>query len=275
MLARVAAAHKLAALFLPEVRYRQSALRLFVVIALVACFGCSETIDLLRVAGSDAGAGCQPGNAQCNDCEDNDNDGRIDGFDPECISAIDDDEGSFGTGIPGDNNNNSRQDCFLDGNSGSGDDGCDIHTCCILDLQGNMCPAEFSPGQFDPEACEPSAMCIEECLPLVPPGCDCFGCCTVCDGADCYDIAISPAISPDCDETTLDDPEACRRCIKSESCSADCDPANCILCPGQDPDDLPPGCELSCPNDLTPCLGTEDCATGEFCATGCCIAIPE
>lgn len=242
---------------------------------LVLTLGCSETIDLLAAGAPDASAGCQPGAAQCNDCEDNDNDGRIDGFDPECTSGIDDDEGSFGTGIPGDNNSASRQDCFLDGNTGSGDDGCDIHTCCILDLMGMMCPPEFSPGQFDPDACEPTQQCIEECAPLVPPGCDCFGCCTVCEGSTCFDIAINPAIAPDCDETTLDDPDACPRCVKSTTCAADCDPANCILCPGQDAEDLPPGCDLTCPNGLTPCTESVDCEVGEFCATGCCVPIPE
>jgi hypothetical protein len=44
----------------------------------------------------------------------------------------DNDESSFATGIPGDNIDTVNQDCFFDGNSGGGDDGCDIHVCCLL-----------------------------------------------------------------------------------------------------------------------------------------------
>ena len=244
-------------------------------LAAVSVAGCSETIELLALGGDGGSGACGPQAPQCNDCQDNDNDGRTDGFDPECTSAIDDDEGSFSTGIPGDNRDSTKQDCFYDGNSGSGDDGCELHTCCILDLSGQSCPPEFNPGQFDPAECEPSEMCIEACLPLTPPGCDCFGCCTVCDGASCVDILINPAVAPDCDSDALTDPDLCPRCVKSETCDAGCDPDNCILCPGQDPSDLPPGCELSCPNGLTPCASTDDCAAGEFCASGCCVDIPE
>ncbi len=34
---------------------------------------------------------------------DNDGDGLVDGFDPECTGPFDDDEATFATGIPGDN----------------------------------------------------------------------------------------------------------------------------------------------------------------------------
>src|SRR5262245_51657642 len=73
------------------------------------------------------------GATQCTDELDNDNDGLTDGFDPECTSAADNDEGSFATGIPGDNIDPKFQDCFFDGNSGAGNDGCRYHTCCLLD----------------------------------------------------------------------------------------------------------------------------------------------
>lgn len=45
--------------------------------------------------------------------------------------ANDDDEGSFGTGISGDNRDPKWQDCFFDGNSGAGDDRCRYHTECL------------------------------------------------------------------------------------------------------------------------------------------------
>src|SRR3954469_15231541 len=69
---------------------------------------------------------------QCANCVDDDGDGKIDGFDPECTGPADNDEASFKTGIPGDNIDAPSQDCFFDGNSGSGDDGCNEHTCCLL-----------------------------------------------------------------------------------------------------------------------------------------------
>src|SRR5258705_1061852 len=62
-------------------------------------------------------AGCVPGTTQCSDCLDNDGDGLFDGFDPGCTSAADNVEGSFATGIPGDNIDPKTQDCFFDGNS--------------------------------------------------------------------------------------------------------------------------------------------------------------
>ena len=64
------------------------------------------------------------GVTQCNDGIDNDGDGKIDLADPECVSPLDNDESSFATGIPGDNVDACKQDCFFDGNSGMGDDGC-------------------------------------------------------------------------------------------------------------------------------------------------------
>ena len=78
------------------------------------------------------GGECEAGNSACNDCIDNDGDGQIDGFDTECTGPADNDESSFATGIPGDNRDAVKQDCFFDGNSGAGNDGCDIHVCLSL-----------------------------------------------------------------------------------------------------------------------------------------------
>ena len=55
---------------------------------------------LLTVA--DSGCVPDPEGYQCTDCVDNDGDGLIDGFDPTCFSSIDRLEGSYETGIPGD-----------------------------------------------------------------------------------------------------------------------------------------------------------------------------
>jgi len=68
-----------------------------------------------------------PGAPQCSDCKDNDGDGKIDGFDIQCTGPLDNDEATFATGIPGDNKDAVMQDCFFDGDSGAGNDGCNIH----------------------------------------------------------------------------------------------------------------------------------------------------
>ena len=70
------------------------------------------------------GGSVSVGNAQCSDGLDNDGDGKIDYADPECVGPLDNDESSFATGIPGDNSDACKQDCFFDGNSGMGDDHC-------------------------------------------------------------------------------------------------------------------------------------------------------
>ena len=76
------------------------------------------------------GGGIVVGTSQCSDGKDNDGDGKIDFGDPECVGPLDNDEGSFATGIPGDNSDACKQDCFFDGNSGAGDDGCDWQLKC-------------------------------------------------------------------------------------------------------------------------------------------------
>src|SRR4051812_43315620 len=54
-------------------------------------------------AAGSASFGCQVNPSQCTDGIDNDGDGLIDGADPECSGPCDNDEGTFSTGIPGDN----------------------------------------------------------------------------------------------------------------------------------------------------------------------------
>ncbi len=217
--------------------------------------------------GGDGGP-CEPQSQQCNNCVDDDEDGLADGDDPHCSGPLDEDEASFSTGIPGDNQDPRKQDCFFDGNSG----GCQIHTCCLLP---EPCDEETF-GAYDPATdCALEASCIEECAPLTPPGCDCFGCCTVCTAgtSDCFDILINDAVSPSCsvDDLASDD---CVKCEKSEECNGGgCDPANCILCPGQTDEELPPECgEVNeCPEDGATCGTSADCDANQYCSSGCCI----
>jgi hypothetical protein len=215
--------------------------------------------------GGGGGSGCVPREppTECSNCIDDDEDGFIDGADPECTSILDNDESSFATGIPGDNMDPHWQDCFFDGNSGSGDDKCRYHTCCLI--------GGCNPGQ-QANSCTVTQACIDNCGGLAVPGCDCFGCCTLCDDQGCLDVVTNPAIAPNCTYAEFRDPSKCPPCTKSQQCGTPCDPMNCILCPGQTPDDLPPECtEPTCPDNLSRCENTSDCGPNQFCSNGCCI----
>jgi hypothetical protein len=228
---------------------------------------------------------CTPGGAQCANCIDDDNDGKIDGFDSECSGPLDNDEMSFATGIPGDNIDAVKQDCFFDGNSGSGNDGCDIHVCCLLGAT-TRAACTIGQNQYNPTDCPPpignrqlSDKCIQTCAPLSPPGCDCFGCCTECipgtNPPQCFDVIINPATSPNCNDTNLANPDACKRCTKSTTCNGGgCGGDTCVLCPGQDPSTLPPTCSgQSCPNGRMMCGAGGTCPADSYCSNGCCIAV--
>jgi hypothetical protein len=223
------------------------------------------------------GAGaCGPTQPQCNDCVDNDGDGHIDGDDPECTGAIDNNEDSFATGIPGDNIDSKNQDCFFDGNSGAGDDGCNVKTCCILGYTHQECADAGLGNSFDPatDCPAPTQECLDNCSALTPPGCDCFGCCTVCDAAGCENIYINPAVAPDCDSDSIHDPTLCPVCTPSTDCGSPCGPDLCILCPGEDPNDLPDTCTgQMCPTNSQVCDDANPCPTDQFCSNGCCIGV--
>ena len=135
--------------------------------------------------GGTAGGGVisKVGITQCNDGIDNDGDGKIDLADPECTGPYDNDEGSFATGIPGDNMDACKQDCFFDGNSGMGDDGCLWQLQC--DPLSNEPKCAYDPSFVSHHSAEcsisdsQSQHCIDKCRPVTPNGCDCFGCCQV------------------------------------------------------------------------------------------------
>lgn len=254
------------------------------VAALAMGCGSSEKVELTTDGGGSGGDGgggsaggpCTPSGTQCNNCLDDDGDGLIDGMDPECISAADQREDSFATGIPGDNMDAVQQDCFFDGDSGQGNDGCNIHVCCLLDVNGTGdCPSHLQPDRYDPDDCTPSQRCIDNCGAITPPGCDCFGCCTICADGECHDVLINTNddLAPECDEDVLGDPTKCLPCSKLDACDTGCDPASCILCPGQTQDDLPASCndQNECPDGLTSCSSNDECTDTQFCASGCCI----
>ncbi|HVY25198.1 MAG TPA: hypothetical protein VHB79_01550 [Polyangiaceae bacterium] len=233
------------------------------------------------LTGGTGGTTVGTGTTACSDGKDNDGDGLTDGFDPECTGADDNDENSYATGIPGDNRDPKWQDCFFDGNSGAGDDGCRYNTGC---LTGDLPPTD--------KDCKLTAACIKFCAPLTPNGCDCFGCCTVQDGDASVDIMLSATCSLD----NVDDEKACPRCTKTDTCGNTC--GRCELCPGKTEADLPADCGGSTGTGGAPSTGeggaatgggpTYTCDSGEqvcgtnlpgcpldyYCSLGCCIPKP-
>lgn len=169
--------------------------------------------------------------AACNNGVDDDGDGLLDGFDPECTGPFDNAEDSFATGIPGDNRDPKWQDCFFDGNSGAGDDGCRYNTGC---LTGDL--------EADDPSCTLTEQCVTFCKPLTQNGCDCFGCCTIQreDGTS-VDILENAM----CSLAQIDDEGACPRCIKTAQCENTC--GECELCPGKT--ELPESCYTDPPTD--------------------------
>ena len=130
-----------------------------------------------------SGAKIPIGSTQCSDGIDNDGDGKIDYDDPECVGPLDNDESSFATGIPGDNMDACKQDCFFDGNSGAGDDHCDWQLKCdplsaTPSARTTQQYADSTRSECSLSASQ-SPACIDFCRQLVPNGCDCFGCCAI------------------------------------------------------------------------------------------------
>jgi hypothetical protein len=243
--------------------------------------------------GVDAGAKIPIGMTQCSDGIDNDNDGLIDSADPECTGPNDNDESSYATGIPGDNIDACKQDCFFDGNSGMGDDGCQWQLNCDPKSTNNKCP--FSQSFVDKHAAEcsvsasQSQKCIDNCRKYVPNGCDCFGCCVI-PGAP-----TPIRLDPTCTANDFGDPTKCSPCTQVTQCMNTCDrceicvgkptvPEDCGYTPPPPPADggaydaAPPpphdGGYATCTGGVACVPGPEAvCPAGYGCVTGCCLPI--
>lgn len=177
----------------------------------------------------------------CSDGIDNDGDGQIDAADPECTGPCDDDEGSFASGIPGDNMDPCKQDCFFDGNSGSGDDKCEWDLRCDPKSPGanlaKACP--YNPSYKNCPTTQ-AADCLTKCLPIVPNGCDCFGCCQIFANGQSFTVYLGSG--PTCSTQT---PQNCAPCTPVASCLNTC--GECELCLGKTIADLPLKCFIPIP----------------------------
>ena len=171
------------------------------------------------------------GTTQCSDNKDNDGDKLIDMADPGCTGWLDNDESSYGTGIPGDNKDPCNQDCFFDGNSGSGDDKCGWNLKCDKLNPGSYIWVKPPKCHYDPtyKKCPTTqpAQCLKVCLPLTPNGCDCFGCCTLAHNGYSATVLLRPSCTPQ----ALTDKTKCVRCTQVKACLNPCGP--CEVCIGK------------------------------------------
>jgi hypothetical protein len=207
---------------------------------------------------------------ECGDGIDNDNDGLIDSYDPECTGPCDDDEGTFATGIPGDNMD-CWQDCFFDGNSGQGGGDCRWNLTCDPANPGANIGCEYNPnGNCANQPPDTSQSCLDQCSGLTPNGCDCFGCCEVdIGGGQSLFIFLNSG-----GECSLENLGACQQCTQVEECTNPCVDEDCELCFGED--ELPPGCTTpTCPAGQEPCQmdNPEEppCPGTLYCISGCCV----
>jgi hypothetical protein len=238
--------------------------------------------------GVDGGGKIPIGSTQCSDGKDNDGDGKIDYQDPECVGPNDNDESSFATGIPGDNMDACKQDCFFDGNSGAGDDNCDWQLKCDPMSTNSKCPYDANYAASHAMECSTSAsqsqQCINFCRKFVPNGCDCFGCCTIPGGPTII-------LAPTCTAADFNNPSKCPRCTQVTQCGNPCDrceicigkptiPADCGGVDGGAPPDG--GTPVPVCNDSdfhTTCgpggqVPADGCPSGLGCITGCCQPLP-
>jgi hypothetical protein len=203
--------------------------------------------------------------AQCENDLDDDQDGLTDGFDPECTSPSDQFENSFASGVHGEDQNQKCKDCFFDDNSGSGDDGCGRALSCSLGGGSES-------GTGACSACAVEPRCRDSCEPLVPNGCDCFGCCGIWrDGVEQHVL-----LAASCTIDALAVPGKCTPCTPATDCNNPC--GRCELCAGRRVEDLPTDCRLpggpgyTC-DESELCSSSADCSTAQYCQQGCCLAI--
>jgi hypothetical protein len=221
-----------------------------------------------------AGGGGKVGNPQCSDGIDNDGDGKVDYADPECVGGLDNDESSYATGIPGDNVDACKQDCFFDGNSGMGDDGCMWQLKCDPRTTNAACPYDQAYATQHADECSLSSSqsqtCVDKCQKLVPNGCDCFGCCAV-PGAPTPIRLVATCTAKD-----FGDPTKCPACTQVTQCMTPC--GHCDYCIGKET--LPADCTTdggtpyNCPTGYIACgqygIDPTMCPTDTTCVTGCC-----
>jgi hypothetical protein len=221
----------------------------------------------------------------CGDCEDNDGDGAIDAADPDCLGPCDNSEEELFTGQQPPINGQCVTDCYFDTNPGR-DDGCTwSYRCDPESLGPTFSPTGLARCEYDPadSVCmitPPGARaCEENCLPLTPNGCDCFGCCELPAGSGEFIWLGSENLDlAHCELETSEDEALCKPCTPAPHCRNECE--ECELCVGKPrlPDNCgQPGSVVPlCPSGQAACDPANPiaCSINEYCITGCCVPLP-
>ncbi|MFO7564750.1 MAG: hypothetical protein R6X02_19050 [Enhygromyxa sp.] len=224
---------------------------------------------------------------ECGNCLDDDDDGKIDAADPDCWGPCDNNEGGFKGNIPGQANAPcTSMDCYFDQDSGTGNDKCYwSHSCDPSEPNPSSC--NYSPNSPVPGSgmsCEQAKqnqgeICLDVCGPLVPNGCDCFGCCEIKSGGETYTVYLGTEDAEgngSCSLADVADPQKCAPCVQVDGCLNPCEADECEICIGGNT--LPDDCdEAGCPDGIQSCdpdLNSADCPSGMFCITGCCYPTP-
>jgi hypothetical protein len=223
---------------------------------------------------------------ECGDCLDNDDDGSADVADANCWGPCDNNEAGFKGNIPGQNQAPCTvMDCYFDGDSGTGNDGCYwSHACDPSEPSPSGCnynPNAQIPGSgLDCETAQQmqAPLCEDYCEPLTPNGCDCFGCCEVEHEGEYYTVFLGTGGDEGtCSVEDVADPDKCAPCVQVESCFNPCVEEECEICIGDTV--IPEDCdEAGCPDGIQPCdpaNNSSDCPQGLICLTGCCYPSPE
>jgi hypothetical protein len=246
-------------------------------------------------AGTCQQTACRAQVYDCGDCEDNDADGLVDMDDPDCVGPCHNAEDTFFGSIPGQNQTPCVGDCYFDADSGGGNDRCLWNRGCDPLAGGPSIPPEGAECPYDPDTLTTGASgrqtcdellvqpveCLDACGPLVPNGCDCFGCCVIPGAPTPVWLGSSDGVTGTCSLAAVGDPERCHPCTQVPSCTNACE--DCELCVGKL--QLPAGCEGSgdpscstpaCRPDQQPC-GSDclhACPARQACITGCCVEPP-
>jgi hypothetical protein len=225
---------------------------------------------------------CRGKPLHCGDCLDNDDDGVVDAMDPDCLGPCDDDEDGLSSGMVVTQSPNCRLDCYFDGDSGVGNDQCEwSHKCDEASVAPDYPPSGEARCAFEPTGpsmpidcaalgSEQPPGCLDSCLPLVPNGCDCFGCCELPDGQ--FHFIGRGRGELGCQLDALDDAATCPVCTPVTSCFNSCE--KCEVCVGRE---LDPSCNGNnvCPPGQAACMTDAPCDFQEYCVTGCCVRPPE
>jgi hypothetical protein len=216
---------------------------------------------------------CQGKVYACGNCVDDDGDGLVDTYDPDCLGPCQNNEAGFYGAIPGQNNAPCKSDCYWDQDTGSGNDDCNwSHKCdpfeqggtgfaamttpeigCGYDANAKVPGASVPSGQKDCAylASNQTATCKSFCGALTPNGCDCFGCCEDPNRPThfIYAGSVNATGTPTCksDPATMADPTLCKPCtpvLANSGCYNSCE--KCELCFGKTT--LPADCYASIPD---------------------------